>query len=662
GFEKFREFFNFSYPNKKKNILSVEETYSEINGIIKGLMISGNADNWNRDLSINAIAFDDYINLSSKYSTLDEDSRKILYDIAIKYNEWCRSKSLFDLNDLSILAREKAMKYDYIIIDEVQDLTEVQIFCLTSLVQQKENLFLVGDIHQMINATFFSFERMKNLFYSRYNERVNLRILSKNYRSCKNIVDLANYFAELRGKYIGNLGSDDYKEVAIQKDGVVNLTRVNFTLLERAQNNPNSAIIVPDQNVKNNLLEKLNNKHRIFTINEIKGLEYKNIICYNLSSNYEEQWNKIFSKATKHDQKYRKYFNIFYVGVTRAQEKLIIMEEKIENNEVLKNLKAYLTQTDDLSINKTNEDTSIEKEDWLKEGIKLYKLDQIDEAQYAFEKAGEPTWIIEREIEICLSKLDFKEAIVKISSKSLKTKEVIYRKLLIDTAINNELFFIAAESNQKFGIQYRDKDIKEGIKDGISEHKFTQKELQKIIQFYRERKDSSFVGDLLLKMKRFNEALTFYQNLNNPIGIRLARTGILEDSFKELDNLNEKVAELDELILNKNINNFDKKDKLTALHKALILRNDPILFEMILILGGNMNTFVKGKEILPIYSLIRLELEEDIKLAFLKIYLKYNFDFNSTKYYVYYTKKPKIFKFLVNKEVINFEEAFKIIS
>ncbi|MGL6024552.1 MAG: hypothetical protein ACRC0F_08050, partial [Cetobacterium sp.] len=46
----------------------------------------------------------------------------------------------------------------------------------------------------------------------------------------------------------------------------------------------------------------------------------------------------------------------------------------------------------------------------------------------------------------------------------------------------------------------------------------------------------------------------------------------------------------------------------------------------------------------------------------LKIYLKYNFDFNSTKYYVYYTKKPKIFKFLVNKEVINFEEAFKIIS
>ena len=79
-------------------------------------------------------------------------------------------------------------------------------------------------------------------------------------------------------------------------------------------------------------------------------------------------------------------------------------------------------------------------------------------------------------------------------------------------------------------------------------------------------------------MKRFNEALIFYQNLNNPVGIRLARTGILEDFFKFLPNFQEKIFELDDIILNKNINSFDKNDKLTALHIALLIKEDPILF------------------------------------------------------------------------------------
>ncbi|MGL4509890.1 UvrD-helicase domain-containing protein, partial [Cetobacterium sp.] len=361
-FNKFKEFFLLSYPNRKKFNLSIEEIYSEINGIIKGLMIKGNADNWNRDLNQRTIALEDYLNLSSKYSTLDRENRIFFYEICLKYNQWLDDNNLFDLNDLSLTLLKKDIQFDFIIIDEIQDLTELQIFALTSLVKNKENLFLAGDIHQMINATFFNFERMKNLFYSKYNKKVNIKILSKNYRSCKKIVDLANYFAELRSSYIGNLGSDDYKEIAIQKDGEVNLTTVNFSLLEKAQNDANTAIVVSDAKTKTELLEQLNNKHRVFSIQEIKGLEYSNIICYNLSSTYKSQWEKIFSKATKHDQKYRKYFNIFYVGITRAQENLIIMESNIENNKVLKELHNFLTPNNNINITKSTNDTLNEKE------------------------------------------------------------------------------------------------------------------------------------------------------------------------------------------------------------------------------------------------------------------------------------------------------------
>ncbi|MGL4653781.1 UvrD-helicase domain-containing protein [Cetobacterium sp.] len=661
-FNHFKEFFRFSYPNRKKFNLSVEEIYSEINGLIKGLMIKENADNWNRDLSKNVIPLCDYLNLSSKYSTLDNVTRTSIYEVCEKYNSWLKNNNLYDLNDLSIALIQKKLSFDYLIIDEVQDLTEVQIFALTSLVKSKENLFLAGDIHQMINATFFNFERMRNLFYTKYNQRVNLKILSKNYRSCKKIVDLANYFADLRSSYIGNLGNDDYKEIAIQKEGEVNLTSINLPLLEKAQQSPNSAIVVPDDFVKSELLDQLNNKHRVFTIAEIKGLEYSNIICYNLSSNYEEQWNKIFKKETKHDQRYRKYFNIFYVGITRAQENLIIMESNIANNNVLKELKNFLTQNDNIIINNSNENLELEKEDWLKEGIKLYKLEQVEEAQYAFEKAGEPTWILEKELQQDITNLDFKNALLKISLKILKSKEVYYRKLIIDTAIKHKLYFIATECNHTFGIAYKDKEIKEGIKEGISENAFTQKELQKIIQFYKERKDSKFVGDLLLKMKRFNEALVFYQNLNDPIGVRLARSGILEHNFKDVSNFKEKVAELDEIIKNKNINTFDKKDKLTPLHRALLIKKDPVLFEMILYLGGNLNTYVKGKEFVPFYTISRIKEPKDLIKSFLNIYIKHKFNFNNKQNFNLYVENIEYFKYLINKGALSSEFAEEILD
>ena len=661
-FNKFKEFFIFSYPNRKKFNLSIEEIYSEINGIIKGLMIKGNADNWNRDLTQHSISLEDYLNLSSKYSTLDRESRIFFYEVCKKYNQWLKNNNLFDLNDLSLKLLKKNIQFDFIIIDEIQDLTELQIFTLTSLVKNKENLFLAGDIHQMINATFFNFERMKNLFYSKYNKKVNIKILSKNYRSCKKIVDLANYFAKLRNSYIGNLGNDDYKEISIQKDGEVNLTGVNFSLLEKAQNDANTAIVVPDNKTKADLLEQLQNKHRVFSIQEIKGLEYNNIICYNLSSTYKLQWEKIFSKATKHDQKYRKYFNIFYVGITRAQENLIIMESNIENNKVLKELHNFLIPNNNINIIKNTDNTLKERESWLKEGIKLYKLEQLSEAQYAFEKAGEPTWILERELESDISELNFKNATTKLSNKALKSKEVFYRKLIIDTAIENALFFSAAECNRTFGIAYKDKEIKEGIKKGISENKYTQKELQKIIQLYKERKDSSFVGDLLLKMKRFNEALIFYQTLNNASGIRLARCGILEDYFKELPNFQEKVAELDEIILSKNINSFDKKDKLTALHRALLIKSDPILFEMILHLGGNLNTFIKGKELVPFYCLYTMKLSKELQLKFLDIFIKFKFNFDNKLFFPMYLKSIPVFKFLVYRKTFDLTAYQEIID
>lgn len=656
--EKFKEFLLFSYPNYKKFKLTIEEVFSEINGIIKGLMILDRADNWNRDLNSSLITLDSYLNLSNKYSVLNRELREQLYSVAENYNLWLYNNSFYDLNDLSLMIYKLELKYDFVIIDEIQDLTELQIYSLISLSKDKENIFLAGDIHQMVNSTYFNFDRIKNLFYSTYKKNVDIKILSKNYRSCKKIVSLANHFSSLRSEYIGNLGIEDYKEVSIQKDGDISLTLPNLSLIKEAQNDVDFAIVVPDETTKYELYEKLENKHRIFTIPEVKGLEYKNIICYNLTSKYQNEWKKIFSKEVKQDQRYRKFFNIFYVGITRAQENLIIMEENIESNLILQQIKDFLVEEENLTFVHEIKDVEQEQKDWLKEGIKLYKLEKLAEAQYAFELAGEPTWIIEREIENDINELDFDLAIKKINSENLSGKQNHYKKLIIDTSIKNQLFLCALEKNQLFGISYREKEIKEGIRNSIEGNIFSQKEINKIIQFYKKKKDFLFVGDILLKMKKFKEALLHYQNLNNEQGVSLARKGLLGEEFSYLNNFDEKTKELETIIDEKNINTFGKKDKLTPLHRALVIKKDPILFKMILSLGGNIHTFIKGKYTIPEYFiLIHPNNDKDIK-EFLNVFNQYNFTLSNANYINSYLNSLKFFKYLLKHNYITINDKF----
>lgn len=658
GLEKFKEFLFYSYPNYKKFKLSPEEIFSEINGIIKGIMIFNKADNWNRDLSNSLITLDTYLNLSSKYSVLSKDIRIQMYSIAEKYNSWLKDNKLFDLNDLSIMLYNLHLKYDFIIIDEVQDLTELQIFSLVTLAKDRENIFLAGDIHQMVNSTYFNFDRIKNLFYSNYNKNVDIKVLSKNYRSCKKIVALANHFSSLRSEYIGNLGIEDYKEISIQKEGDISLTSPNLALIRDAQNDVNFAIVVPDENTKYELYEKLDNKHRIFTIPEIKGLEYKNIICYNLTSKYQDEWKKIFSKKVKQDQRYRKFFNIFYVGITRAQENLIIMEENIQSNLILKQIKDFLVKDDNLTFVHEVKDIKQEKKDWLKEGIKLYKLEKIEEAQYAFELAGEPTWIIEREIENDITDLDFDLAIKKINIENLSGKQNHYKKLIIDTAINHSLYMCALEKNQIFGISYREKEIKEGIKNSIENSPFSSKEINKIIQFYKKKKDFLFVGDILLGIKKYKEALVHYQNLSNQTGISLARKGLLTEEFSLLPNFDEKIKELDSIIEEKNINTFNKKDKLTSLHRALVIKKDPILFNMILSLGGNIHTFIKGKYTIPEYFIMYPPDTKNNIDDFFNIFYHNGLTLSRPSYISIYLNSLKLFKYLLSKDKFTLSDTF----
>ncbi|MGL4970979.1 MAG: hypothetical protein ACRC45_05055, partial [Cetobacterium sp.] len=106
----------------------------------------------------------------------------------------------------------------------------------------------------------------------------------------------------------------------------------------------------------------------------------------------------------------------------------------------------------------------------------------------------------------------------------------------------------------------------------------------------------------------------------------------------------------------------DKKDKLTPLHRALLIKKDPVLFEMILYLGGNLNTYVKGKEFVPFYTISRIKEPKDLIKSFLNIYIKHKFNFNNKQNFNLYVENIEYFKYLINKGALSSEFAEEILD
>ena len=75
-------------------------------------------------------------------------------------------------------------------------------------------------------------------------------------------------------------------------------------------------------------LEPISDKE-ILTISDIKGLEREIIIMYNvLTNHYSKLPDIVNTKNADSNSLKRYYFNLFYVGITRAQNHIVVIEEK----------------------------------------------------------------------------------------------------------------------------------------------------------------------------------------------------------------------------------------------------------------------------------------------------------------------------------------------
>lgn len=303
----------------KVSHLSIEVVYKEIYGMIFGCT----EPNDYRLISLN-----EYI--ERRKDSFSPSICECIYSLALDYEKFCKTNNALDNNFISRLLIENATEsYSLAVIDEVQDFTEINLCLIKKLARR---MFCVGDALQMINPSFFSFAYLKRLLYEE--NTVAVSKLENNYRNTRKITEAINMLNELN---ISKFGTHNFvlKGQSVEQDSkTVTVFFENNGFANRVQKEKldNFTIVVASVKQKD-ALRKILGKQEILTVSEIKGLERDTVVLYDILSDNADKWSalertQINRKKADENSVYRYYFNLFYVGVSRAKFNLFVVESK----------------------------------------------------------------------------------------------------------------------------------------------------------------------------------------------------------------------------------------------------------------------------------------------------------------------------------------------
>jgi superfamily I DNA/RNA helicase len=343
----------------------------------------------------------EYMSLGVKQSIFPAAERERLYPLFLKYLDWLKEENLYDSNLLCHAYLDKVQPYyDYIMVDEVQDITNIQLKCILASLKDKSHFILTGDSNQIVHPNFFSWSKIKSYFYETSDKHDNqIKILQTNYRNSLQVVELSNNLLKIKNARFGSIDreSNYLIQTVNREEGEVvlyaNDEKKKKELNRRTQNSTKYAVIVPD-NIQKARAAQFFKTPLIFNIQEAKGLEYENVILTDFISSNEAEFREIIAgvsledlrkeelrynrAADKHDKDaeiYKFYINSFYVAITRAVRNIYIFEQRAEHPML------RLLQMQENKADIAVKETKSSQEEWLDEARRLEEQGKYEQAE-----------------------------------------------------------------------------------------------------------------------------------------------------------------------------------------------------------------------------------------------------------------------------------------
>lgn len=363
---------------------------------------------------------DDYRGLGVRQSIFAATQRDALYDLFEKYRAWLAEEGLYDLN---LLAHERlplaAPRYDFVVVDEVQDLTAVQLALTLKTLRKPGQFLLCGDSNQIVHPNFFAWSRVKTLFWrdAELGGQQELRVLQANFRNSAEATRLANTLLKIKHCRFGSVDRESnflVEAVGAESGQAVLLPDKEAVLrdLDRQSRQSTQVAVLVLREEDKPAARKVFSTPLLFCVHEAKGLEYENIVLYRFVSDqrgeYAElsegvdpnqlegdalQYRRARDKSDKSLEVYKFFVNALYVALTRAQKNVYLVESDLAHP-----LFSLLRVGADESARVTARAAS--REDWQREAHRLQQQGKLEQAQAIRRdllRESQPPWPIHDE-------------------------------------------------------------------------------------------------------------------------------------------------------------------------------------------------------------------------------------------------------------------------
>ncbi len=377
---------------RHRNTVKIRDSYKlyeEFKGVLTGVQVEKEY-----------LSREDYLALGVRQSVFLAEEREQVYNLFEKYLQFLRDNNYYDLNMIACRWQPLCKpKYDFIIVDEVQDLTNAQLFLLLKSLKQPGQFVLCGDSNQIVHPNFFSWSNVKSMFYTQEQFDNELRILRTNYRNSPQVTHIANRLLKIKNSRFGSIDREStylVNPISTKTGEVVCLpdnAKIKQELNQKTRNSTQFAVVVMSQEDKAEA-RKVFQTPLLFSVQEAKGLEYENIILLNFVANKSREFLDIslgvsqadldadelrYARAKDKTDKsldvYKFYINSFYVAMTRAVRNLYVVESMRKHP--LLDLLGFdnLRQQLDISEQKSSLD------EWQREARRLEKQGKTEQAE-----------------------------------------------------------------------------------------------------------------------------------------------------------------------------------------------------------------------------------------------------------------------------------------
>ena len=266
----------------------------------------------------------------------------IIIDVYYLYISELYSKYEIDLNLLISEASNSVskvnLKYKYIIVDEFQDISDIRMNLLNSVINSTgAKLLVVGDDYQSIYG--FSGSNLESYLKMFKDYTAKVIYLKNNYRCCKEIINISCKFIMKNKKQIK-------KDIVANKHVSSPMLIVDDKKLDELLgylSSNNRDILILGRNNKDiykyisaDIIKKITNKYgnniEYKTVHSAKGLESDTVIIINLEDNILGFPNKINNPDVidyffpKEEYEYAEERRLFYVSLTRSKNEVYLLK------------------------------------------------------------------------------------------------------------------------------------------------------------------------------------------------------------------------------------------------------------------------------------------------------------------------------------------------